>query len=332
MITKKVLVLDFTIQKGHININKAYIEALKKSFEVKLMTSNSYANKLGFKNDYVIPEELLKAKNRYYYAIHLAQAIRYVKRNVLNKHKFDAIVILGFENISFAFAWRFIRQKTFAFIHNNLTRKSLSSFCFKFISRRVSFLMLEDYLVKELKPKIKNKLLAVPHPINPKVLNLPVNNTQIVEGQIFCPSARSDINEVNRFKTKILEQNKYKLILKAEEELITEKVIQKPFFDNYFELMLESEYVLIPFEFDLRVSGVFYEAMALNKKVLTTKNSRLFMKEMQKLYPNSVWIVESIEDINRIQIDEQIKNKEHKSFIEYQSNETISECFKSIVN
>ena len=108
-------------------------------------------------------------------------------------------------------------------------------------------------------------------------------------------------------------QDYYYLLAKGSSETRYENVLFSKYFNNYKELFNKSNYIFIPFKYDYRVSGVFFEAMII-KKIIITNDSSLFMKKMASIYPDCVFIIHNVEEIYKIQINKKKQENQFKEF------------------
>ncbi|RKN04729.1 hypothetical protein D7035_21685, partial [Aquimarina sp. AD1] len=84
--------------------------------------------------------------------------------------------------------------------------------------------------------------------------------------------------------------NNLKLYIKSKSKrkFNDKMVVLKPYFDNYFEILEKAKYVVLDIPYKYRVSGVFYESMSLNKKIILINPQGLYGREMYRLYPNNI--------------------------------------------
>ncbi|MEY1639342.1 hypothetical protein [Tenuifilum osseticum] len=323
----KILVIDLITQKGHIKFVRNYLSLLNYLGEVRFISSKDYISKIGYNNCYVISNWFFNYNNKYEYVIKQVLLIILLSFKINKNFKNYKIIVTGFENISFFIAWRFISNKTYVVIHNNLTRGILSIYSFKRIKSNITFIALENYIKEFIESKYKKKTYFIPHPID--IINIK-ENRNLSDNIIFCPSGSSNFEEIDKFKNTLNNNSKLILIAKSNTEIINKNIIFKKYFDDYDTIFDKSKFIFIPFKYDYRVSGVFYESMNYNKIILTTKNSGLFIHQMKKLYPNSIFFIESFEDIEEINISNELKEKEYKKFISLHNNLQIFTEFKKM--
>ena len=325
----KILAIDLTEQKGHIQLNKTFLDILNLKYDITFLSSKTYVEKINFKNNILLPDKLFQFKSKYEFVLKQIKLIRYIKKKYLN-NSYDRIIILGFENISFSLAWRNVKIPTFTILHNNLTRGKLSMYFFNKISLNVSHIALEEFIKKYLTIKVNNKIFFLPHPLNQNILNLQNENRE--KGLIFCPSASSSLEEINSFADFINKQSYFRLVAKGPKEYSKQNVIVKKYFNNYEELMSKCEFVFIPFKYDYRVSGIFYEAMTMGKTVITLKTAGKFMIEMAKIYPQCVKLINEYSEIFSFSENESKCCFEINIFINKHDNLNISRILNKILN
>lgn len=317
---ENLVVIDLNVQLGHVNLNKKILSVLDDKYKISFVSSKDYIEKIGYPESIVVKNVYFEYESKYQFVIKQILLIRYIIKNILYKGSYSKILVLGFENISFSIAWKRVSIPTFIISHNNLSRGKMSLFFFKKISQHVSHIFFEKFIKDSFK-ELKNKVFCIPHPINPNVENNMY--TEEITNLIFCPSSSSSHVEIQRFSELLKKQSKFKLYVKSDTLNSSTNIIVKKYFNNYEKLLATSSFIFIPFKYDYRVSGVFYDAMVLKKNILTTETSGKFMKEMSRKYPNIVYIVKSFNELDNIKSDIDMRENEFNSFIEEHSNANL---------
>jgi len=328
---KKILVIDFNIQEGHVNLNRKFLELISKKYDVTFISSKSYLDKIGFSNSIEIQDKKFQFNSKYHFVLKQILLIRLILRTFVKGSDYNRILILGYENISLAIAWHGVSIPTYAIAHNNLTRGKLSLAGFKIISKVVIHVFFEDYIKKEYDSLVKNKIVVIPHPINPNIADLKEEKKEEERNIIFCPSASSDILAVKKLIHYVKSHKMFKFYAKGDYNYESENIVIKKFFKDYESLLLISEYIFIPFKYDNRVSGIFFDAMSLKKTIITLDSSGKFMHEMSKLYPNSVYVLKSISHIEHVNISSHQQTVDNENFIKKHSDNALSNQLNKIL-
>ena len=101
---------------------------------------------------------------------------------------------------------------------------------------------------------------------------------------------------IKKIKENLLKyvKNNIKLFLKDSFDKREKNIIQKKRFKNYYELMKSSKFIFVANNFENRSSGVVYEALSMNKTVISIKDK--FMIEMKKISKN-IFIIDDINEL-----------------------------------
>ncbi|WP_340201025.1 hypothetical protein [Ascidiimonas sp. W6] len=280
---KKLYIVDLLEEPGHIRFVKKLIDILEKSLEVTFISSARYIKQIN-------PVKWISLNDKYFdfsgsvgFVESQLKVIAELKRIIPNAD--TPILVTGFENISFRLRWNF-KNPTFAFLHNNPEKSFLSRSFLFFPNRNIHFLAFETYIASYLETKGLN-VHYVPHPIQ---LKPNISNGHQGENFIFVPHK---IINGEYFKKLITYANKndLKIYAKGDSNMANQhNVFIKPYFENYEYMLQEACFVVLDIKYDYRISGIFYESMMLNKKIVFETTSNRFSKEMVKLYQENVGV------------------------------------------
>lgn len=311
---KKIVIVDLLAEHGHIVFIKETIKILSLKYEVLFISSSSYINKVGFDNSYGINDNLFCFKNKYDFVNSQRKVIKELKSiPFINS---SIILVTSFENISFSLFWK-MNNKTFMFLHNNLDKGFISSFFLKKIKPKYSFLVFEKYLKNHLN-NIKNRCHYIPHPLDSELKTIVTSFNDYV----FAPNIK--LNSSN-FKNVLnfIDETGFKLLVKGKvNNLNNERILIKPYFEDYKELIANAAYIILEITYDYRVSNIFYECMALNKKIILLDNYGEFGKKMKDLYPQNIFIG----DLSKVKFSE----PSNALFLQEHSIEKITERYGKI--
>lgn len=294
--TKKVLLIDPLSPIGHKKYNEILIaDIVKSGCDLDLISKSKYFDFLDKKNLNI--NQVLEIDEKYYRGLDkkapLINRIKYfkillnIKKNI-DFSKYDYIIFSSYEESSFLFAN--FKFRCYLINHNNLSgiNKSIKKYIIKKISKSNRLIVLHENFVDLLNQKgIESMYVAhgLPKKIkSPYSIVLEQNSIGIQKADliIFSPSSSSSDNVFfeklisDLGFIKFIEENNILLILKgnyvscSESILILESFLDQKDYDKIFDI---SDVILINYNenFKNRVSGVFYECIANNKIILTSK-------------------------------------------------------------
>ena len=285
----RVLIVDPLSERGHINFNIQF-EKLISSFDLSwIVCERDVEFYLGVKVVERFKERLINKQNRLLYFFGQS----YILLNVLFfciKTKHDKVVLLSYELPSLSIAshlYRLFHVKLYLVEHNTFVPKSKFKNClFRFISPKACHICLAPYIADVIFSKFGREAIGIWHPV-PSVRNI---KEDIKVNRVFMPSTTIGGNISSEIYDTFLQSSRYELYAKGEGLLFKDtNVHMKTFFDNYFELLYSSFCVVIPQNFDYRVSGVFFEA--ISGGAILAVSDCTFGREMKKAFPERVLIV-----------------------------------------
>jgi hypothetical protein len=312
---KKVLYIDLLSPKGHMKINKKFIEYLcniSKQITIDLALRKDYVEydlNNSIKNVIYLPEKFYTFENKFGYRHTNYKLLKWVNKNI-PFNNYDYVFISSYETISMAIFSRFkkVGSNLFLFNHNNvqeLEQSITKKLFFKIINKNISHIVFDEkirsYLETEI--EIKNKVKIIHHPLvygkeikirRPNKINF-----------IFAPSNSNNDNELSKIinsigeiscDLKIYLKSKY-LNLNNENMTISNKWLSE---DEYKTLFNEADCIMLLFgdDFNYRISGVFFEAISLDKYILT--NNRYLYDAYISKYNNIGSFFQSAQELKEI--------------------------------
>ena len=313
---KELYIVDLLAEKGHVPFIQNIIEILKEQYDIVFISSSSYCELVKHENQIPLNNQWFEFSNKYFFVLKQLFLTGKVRRLFRPE---TSILVTGFENISFSLGWRNTKSNpTYAFLHNNLDKKGLSEFFFKKINKGISFFVFENYIREHLINRIENNVFYTPHPIHYANNSI---SSQKEEDFIFSVNVDTTTSSF-KLLANYAETNGLKLFAKSNKSYRSAPFLMvKSYFEDYMAMIEKAVFVVVSAPYAHRVSGVFYECMAMNKKIFFADTADLFPIEMQKMYPNNVIIG------NLNQVDTIVPN--NSNFIFRHSNLNIQ---KIIIN
>jgi hypothetical protein len=194
-------------------------------------------------------------------------------------------------------------RRVFLVEHNTLVpSNNLKLLLFKLISKNCYHIALEAYISKYITEVLHRKSLFVKHPIESDNSFL-VKDTGTSTVSFFMPSTTVDLRTADEILScfKGSPSNRNILYLKGQSSLSSDAIVYELYYQDYQNKVLNSNYVIIPQDFEYRVSGVFYDALPGTAKILMS--DCLFSRHMKLLYDDRVIIVN-----DWVKLNEAIKN------------------------
>lgn len=258
--------------RGHVELTKFYINSLKQ-LDAKVFIGSSLMEHY-INNEQVIPFDdtyLLKGKNfsRLFFIINTLKVFLYCWRKGIKK-----VVVLSYNaNVMFLLMWvaNLTGLKVFCFEHNTVPgtskiKRVLQKLCTSKLIRLCYTPQVLSYY-----EKLDSTGIYIPHPLLNINRNHLVSSCDFLKGLIkdrlivFCPSGQSKIERV--IKQAQANPDVY-FIVKTQKKINLKNVKTERFFNNYYGVLNACDIVYLPIDFDYRVSGPFYEAVAFNKPIL----------------------------------------------------------------
>ncbi|WP_439145977.1 hypothetical protein [Vibrio sp.] len=290
--SKNIIYFDPLAPKGHITLNKFYIDNLARAGD-EVFVGESIAPHFGNHDGVKAFSECYLTKGR---LIHSLSTFLWGFICILHARRKGAnVCFLSYDMTNFfilTHVSRLLNVNIYCFEHNTSPRGSnfknlLQRLCSK---RLIRFCYTENIKSNfEFTEKIK----VIPHPLLTNLskstdlesdfLSVKSNYRKI----IFCPSASADIKKIENAAQRMPD---ILFVLKSKEVLSSKNIFSKPFFENYNRMMEISDFIYLPLHNCSRVSGPFYEGVCKGKNILLEKNS--FGNEIKKEFPEHVQFIE----------------------------------------
>lgn len=304
MISKRILYIDPISPSGHKLYNEILIkDILKDDFEVFTVSEEGYLSDLSINHPNL--HVLMEVPKKYYYKLEksnpllsrlkLFLILKYIMKRV-SFANYDYIIFSSYEEISFLFAS--MPKNCYLISHNNFNNfnNSIKQYIYKKLSVNQNIIVLSESLQDNLQ-QLGISTIYLPHGIPSQFVPHKLQesleekyNIKDYQFILFSPSAGSTDNSIfaeidkNVLFADFLEKNKILLIVRGNEKVLCSNVVTiNNFLDRleYEFLFKKSDAILINYgiEFQNRVSGVYFEAIANLKPVVVS------VSFFEKIYP-----------------------------------------------
>ena len=222
---------------------------------------------------------------------------------ILKNKFYDAVICLGFETISFAFAIKYFYDlPIFLIYHKNIDEltNSVKLFFLKQYTNKVYHVVFEDFFAKRLIDLgVKSdRIFVVPHPIQEIKIQTITEKYDCVG---LCNSNEELFIEEAISKEKDFKHNNLSILLrsKSQSKIVGSVSVIKGFIEKqrYDKIIGSGRTVLVPLPstYIYRLSGSIYDALARRKIVLTS--SKFYSEEYSRRYPGTCFHVDSVNDL-----------------------------------
>jgi hypothetical protein len=322
----RIIFVDYLSPKGHVMSIKKMIDIISKKYDIVFISSEKMCSKIERCEVTCIDNKYFEYNNRYMYIIGqilLSFKIRKIIKNIIGYN--DRILVFGFENIVMCL-FSYFMPSLHLFIHNNLEKNYYSDIALKLISKNMSFIVYEEYIMDYIEKKYKIKTYSLPHTIN-----FDYNDSvKITGGYIYVPGYKKDLFPIKNELLDII--NKNNLLLYAHfdknEKINNKNIICLSYAEDYYEMIKNAKYIYIPSKYDYRVNGAFYDSMMYNKIIIVDRSCGLFLKKMKNKYKYSVFYA----DEYPFKISDIEKKNEYEKYLNEHGDKNILKKLINLMN
>lgn len=293
---KKVLFIDYTYQKGHVNFNRIHIDAIRAAgYDVDLILHSDIAVNLEYPaNDYILrlphclnQRDKSPILNRIVYIIILL----WIKIKVFRFSKYSHVIVSSCDEPTLGLLP--LCRNMYIMCHNTASAYSrVKRFFLKRLARHNTFLVFDEYMKKPLIDNGIKRVKIVSHgcvppfkPYNEKSIPTKMKEFDKV---IFHPSSKADTSFVESLVTDnrlcdFLHKKNVLLVIhgkKKDEWNLSGNICFLTGFmpnDEYQAVFQKSDVILLayPSSFQNQVSGVSFECVANRKNILIREHPAL---------------------------------------------------------
>lgn len=316
-----IAILDFGMSRTHRRLNIANFKVLSKFANLYIVNSGNYYDELEDNTNVCLYNtsivEKKHSKNKFYARLQVLDNMR-LNANLFKKYKkvkFDYILIMGYEIITFSLWKIFFPHNIPIYIFQHQQIDELSNFVkrlfFSAYKNEIGHIVLEEVFKDYLKNEIKVKNIVVVHIISyvnserkskiqnqPFILGISSNND---EGIIECIIQKEKDD-------KFLEKRKTKMYLRSKQHTyedsyltVNNKFLSDKEYDEYYD-RATAILAATPKIFVNRLSGPVLDAISAGKIVIGTPVP--IMKEYEKMAPTMFKIFKNTEELLHILDDE----------------------------
>lgn len=293
---KKVLFIDYTYQKGHVNFNRIHIDAIKAAgYDVDLILHYDIAINLGYPaGDYImrLPHCLNQRDkspilNRIVYIIILL----WIKIKVFSFSKYSHVVVSSCDEPTLGLLP--LCRNMYIMCHNTASVHSkVKRFFLRRLARHNTFLVFDEYMKEPLVNNGIKRVKIVSHGCVPPFKNynersIPTEMKDF-DKVIFHPSSKADVSFVESLVTdnhlcEFLHKRNILLLIHGKKNVewkLSDNIRFLTGFlptDEYQAVFQKSDVILLayPSSFQNQVSGVSFECVANRKNILIKEHPAL---------------------------------------------------------
>ena len=315
---------------SHKSFNEFFLKCLGTMGSVTYVAPTGFLKSSTVASRVDIPVPLLRYKTKLGARLSAMRVLNYIIKNV-RIDDYDRIVFFSYETVSFALRWRRDR-KVFLFEHNNIDNANgsqIKTFFYRYLAPNSVHLAFQNHVVKYIKKNCGRKAYCLPHPYYRKDVSATgdYSGTSLAHRSgnqtiIFSPSSgtpESVQSDLKKFVSST--DDNYYAICKGKPFEKTANWEVRPFFENYENLMHSSNIIFLGAYYAYRVSGVAYEALSYGKPVVYLDCP--FARKLHDDYPQMVFVVNDVNDIQGVKIDTEKVRDEHRHFLRDHAFEAI---------
>lgn len=326
--SRKFLLIEPVGFQGHENFNSFFLKIFNILGQVTFIAPIGYLDACSVVSRINIPVSMGGYRTKFNARWSQVCVLRYILKKI-DLDEYDAVIFLSYETISLSIVWP-KNSKTFLFEHNNIDNflcSRIKKFFYKNLSKKNVHFVFQDYIAQYLADTYGKSAICIPHPyyrtFDGAEHFLSENSSLKFDYPvIFSPSSSTpDCIQNNLKKNAQKWRTQYYIIFKGNFEEKTVGYESRPFFENYDELMQRCDFVFLGARFCYRVSGVIYEALSYGCPVILFKSP--FAMELQKEYPNMVFLISSVDDIQWLVVDKEKIMEDHTRFLHAHDFESI---------
>ena len=319
-----ILVVDLLSPAKHKKFNSKMIFHMKQVAHIEFLCEKRNEDKQ-VKN-FFFPEEY-RSGNILYRKVNLYLKTLYAFK-MQEKNNYDIIYFITYDSIATGFYFLLHKQKVKILVHEHKNIDEVNkSFIKRVIYKNIKIsthIVYEKYFGQFINKKYNKNFHVISHPTYEIKLNDSNNNNPF----IFSPGANIDIKYKNDL-TAFCRKNRLNIFLKDDKYFKDKFVTKSNFFDNYQDLIDKANYIFISNNFQYRASGIMYEALSMNKKIICTES--YFATKLKEEYPENIVIIKDINEISFLLDNENnINDLKNNDFNKKHSDKVIIDQYKSI--
>jgi len=326
----RILAIEPLAPRGHIRLNACLVGCLAGIGPTTLATFEEYHCHFRGVSRIRIPRRFKHAQPPLRCRLNQLQILRHVLTGV-RVENYDVVVFLSYETVSMAICWpRWL--PVFLIEHNNIDNvleSPLKRWFYRRLPGTAHHLVFMDGMAGYVIEQTGRPASHIPYPCYGDRC-LPDRRSQAERpcgadaGKkiIFCPSRSTPRHLLNRLKAFVLENEGFFLVAKGEQTERGERFDIRPFFDDYDQIMLSTDYVFFGGQYRYRVSAVVFEALSLAKPVLVLDCP--FGQELGQAYPRLVIPIRDVGDIRNVAPEPEGMEADHRRFLAAHAPEAIT--------
>jgi hypothetical protein len=320
-----ILVVEPLALSGHVKSNAYFLDVLSELGTVTFATQSSYHQHFDVERRIEIPERPSRAKSLIGIRVEQARALRHIRRSV-DLASFDLTFFLCYEETVLPFFWP-SDHRTYVFEHVNVDkvlRSRVKDFCFRRIGNNVTHLAYFKHTAEFITSAYGREAYKISRPFHRDYTPAPMEEVLAAQDQpkvIFAPSGGETDESVSGLVRLAEQGDKFRVVAKSRQDKTGPHHELRKYFDDYDAQMAGSDFVFFGGRYSYRGSGVVWEAFNFCKPAILL--DCLLAREMKKLFPATINVVNDVSEIAALEIDYAGVYREHEAFLQAHSFESI---------
>lgn len=259
---------------GHIQLYRQQIKEAIQNIKIILITTQEYAENFIDLDIaiHVIQRSHFKNTGAFIYRLQQLEMLFFVHK-ALKELPDSKVIFLSYDTIAFSIMSYILSQRNIYIVDHNNIDQNKNSFVkrmfFRAIHQKATHLCFENYICDFLQTSYGIKAVKISHPERKISISSVGSNAECPAGPyVFCPSSECEPNFLQSLLV-FCKREQLLLVTKPHPHLPTDPmVIVQEYFTNYDALFLKATFIAIGADFQYRVSGVCYEALANDKDII----------------------------------------------------------------
>ena len=293
-----LMAVELNPVRGHIRFNRFLISEL---FNRKALNSFVTTEEIVHEYSDLIGREQFFKVYKDKFSFRVSQFFNHIKLAalIISKRKTNILLLSYYPPYFFMFSYLFelLGAKLFVIEHNTVPLNGdswIKKLIYRSISSRVTHICLSDHIAEHIQSRYSKQAIIWPHPLIKQ--NKYTRGRRPSKSYVFCPGKNVKTDEIKWLSGKLEDKG---ISILCKQNVAGSCVVFQPFFDNYDELIKYSKVVFSPVDYEFRVSGVAFEAIAHGKNVVCKRTK--FGLALRKRFPGNVIFTDDENFVHKVE-------------------------------